>query len=216
MKHRAVLFDLDGTLLDTLDDLADSMNAALSRLSCPTHEVSAYRYFVGAGMDALARRALPEDRRDAETVARCMTYMEEEYGRRWEDKTRPYDGVPELLAELTARKITTAILSNKPDKFTKKCTARFFPQQQFAEVRGTRPDVPKKPAPDAALELAARLEISPEEFLYLGDSDIDMQTATAAGMYPLGALWGFRTAEELKANGARQLLGKPSALPALL
>lgn len=209
MKYKAVLFDLDGTLLDTLQDLADSMNEVLSRQGLATHPLDSYRYFVGQGVAHLARMALPEDKRSHEIVSETVNAMRQEYSRRWNATTAPYPGVPELLDELTARKIPMTILSNKPDDYTKMMVEHLLPKWNFEIVAGALPDVPRKPDPTAAVNIANRLNIVPAEFLYFGDTDTDMQTAVAAGMEPLGALWGFRTAEELRGAGAAVLLQHP-------
>ena len=216
MKFKAVLFDLDGTLLDTIEDLADSMNAALERLGFPTHSVQAYKYFVGDGVKELALRALPESHRDEATVTRCIAAMREEYGQRWAVKTHAYPGIPELLDALARIGMKTAVLSNKPDDTTKMVVAKLLPWWRFDLVMGQRASVPRKPDPTAALAIAKSLEIAPGEFLYLGDTSTDMKTAVAAGMFPVGALWGFRTADELKASGARVLLERPADLLGLL
>lgn len=209
MTFHAVLFDLDGTLLNTLDDLADSANAVFGQLGFPGHPVEAFKYFVGDGVENLMRRALPADRCDATTVAQGTALMRAEYGRRWADKTRPYPGIPELLDALTARGTRTTVLSNKPDEFTKLCVGRLLPRWRFEVVVGARPGQPRKPDPSAAVELARQLDVPPAQILYLGDTNTDMQTAVAAGMYPVGALWGFRTAGELTASGAKVLVAKP-------
>ena len=216
MKHKAVLFDLDGTLLDTIADLTDSMNAALEQLGFSARSVDECKLFVGDGVEAFARRALPDDRRDETMVARCVQLMRDDYVRRWAAKTRPYDGVPELLDGLVAGSVATAVLSNKPDDFTKQMVSHFFDGRDFRIVLGARPDVPVKPAPTAALEIASQLQLVPADFLYLGDTNTDMQTANAAGMFAVGALWGFRPAEELAANGARALIKHPTDLLELL
>ena len=210
MKFRAVLFDLDGTLLDSIDDLADSVNSVMARFGFPVHEVAAYRYFVGDGVEALARRALPQDCRDEATVASCVAAMREEYSKRWSCKTHPYEGVPGLLSALAAADIRMAVLSNKPDDFAKKVVAELLPHWRFDIVDGVSASVPTKPDPAGAIRIAEVLKIAPREFLYLGDTDTDMKTAVAAGMYPVGALWGFRTARELMANGARALVMRPT------
>ncbi|MDP6439810.1 MAG: HAD family hydrolase [Candidatus Brocadiia bacterium] len=212
----AVVFDLDGTLLDTIEDLADSMNAVLESLGCPAHGVDAYKRFVGDGVVELVRRALPAERRDDATVKHGEKALPEEYARRWADKTRPYEGVPELLDALTKRGVIMAVLSNKIDEFTRLCVGRLLPDWKFAAVVGAGPDVPLKPDPTGALEVARRLGVPPEGFLYLGDTDTDMQTAARAGMYAVGALWGFRTAEELEGAGARALAATPMDVYALL
>jgi phosphoglycolate phosphatase len=216
MVYRAVLFDLDGTLLDTLKDIADSVNMALAQLGFPQHEVEAYKYFVGDGREALAIRALPEDRRDTVNVERLSTSIEEEYSKRWAINTLAYPGVPDMLQTLTDLGIKMAILSNKPQASTEEMVAIFFPQWRFELVFGAQSFIPMKPDPTAALQIARRLNIPPAEFLYLGDTDVDIKTASAAGMYPVGALWGFRTADELLTGGARQLIQNPTDLPNLL
>jgi phosphoglycolate phosphatase len=216
MRYGAVLFDLDGTLLDTLEDLADSTNAALTDLGFPSRPVDEYRVLVGDGIRNLALRALPQGHKDAQTVDRCVRLTRAEYGRRWDAKTRPYPGVPELLDELAARQVRMAILSNKPDPATREVVAKLLPRWTFEVVRGARDAVPLKPDPAAALDVAAALGAAPRDVLYLGDTNTDMQTARAAGMRAVGALWGFRTADELLAAGARDLIAHPLDLLPLL
>lgn len=209
MNFKAILFDLDGTLLDTIEDLTDSMNQVLGRFGFSGHDQETYKYLVGDGVESLIRRALPADRVDEEMVAQCISAMREEYGRRWDRKTRPYPGVPELLDALCQRGFPLAILSNKVQDFTEICVAKLLPRWSFKIILGARPTVPKKPDPTAALEIAEAMGLTPVHFLYLGDTSTDMRTAVAAGMFPLGALWGFRTAQELIAHGAKALLEKP-------
>ncbi|MFZ5631698.1 MAG: HAD family hydrolase [Bacillota bacterium] len=216
MKYKAVIFDLDGTLLDTIQDIAESMNSVLRYYNFPIHPVEAYKSFVGDGVEALARRVLPEGRQDPETVYGCVSAMRKEYGMRWLNNTRPYEGVPELLDALVARGSKLSVLSNKPDDFTKIMVAGLLPRWPFEPVLGARPSVPQKPDPAGALEIARQLSIPPEEFLYLGDTGTDMKTAKAAGMYPVGVLWGFRTAEELETNGAKIIIEKPVDLLEIL
>ena len=215
MKYKAVLFDLDGTLLDTLDDLADSMNAALATLGAPQHPAAAYRYFVGDGVVELCRRVLPADRRDEATVKAAAAAMRDAYGQRWAVKTRPYPGVPELLDGLTARGVAMAVLSNKNNDFTRLCVEKMLGRWRFGVVQGLDETIHKKPDPSGALSVARRLKTEPADFLYLGDTNTDMKTAVAAGMFPVGALWGFRTAEELTASGAKTLIANPVDLLAL-
>ncbi len=212
MNFKAVLFDLDGTLLDTLDDLADSMNAVLERSGLPVHEVWKYKYFVGEGIVNLVRKALPEDKLDEETVSRLSAEMRQEYDSRWAGKTKPYDGIAELLDGLTLKKIRLAVLSNKPDNFTKIVVNKFLSRWSFDAVLGERPSVPKKPHPAGALEIAGLLNLKPCEFLYLGDTNVDMKTANSAGMYAVGASWGFRQVDELIKSGAKAIAGYPVEL----
>ncbi|MHC4628864.1 MAG: HAD family hydrolase [Planctomycetota bacterium] len=215
-RFQAILFDLDGTLLDTLADIANSVNAALTQLGFPTHQRDAYRYFLGSGMDYLVRRAVPEGFKDSKTLKKCREAMVDEYRNRWAQNTRPYPGITELLAELDKRGIVKAVLSNKPDDFTKRTVEKLLGDSHFDIIRGARPEIPLKPDPTSAAGIAAELDMPPTSFVYLGDSDIDMQTARAAGMFAAGALWGFRTAEELSANGAQVLLKAPREVLSLL
>lgn len=212
MKFKAVLFDLDGTLLDTIDDLADSMNSVLERRGFPKHGVEKYKYFVGDGMDVLVRRALPLSCTDESVIAGCVSAMKEEYSLRWADKTKPYDGIPELLDALSASGVKLSVLSNKPHEPTGIVISRMLGKWKFEIVAGVRDGVPKKPDPAAAISVAESLGIACDEFLYLGDTHTDMKTAVAAGMFPVGALWGFRTAEELIEAGARILVRHPADL----
>jgi phosphoglycolate phosphatase len=212
MNFQAVLFDLDGTLLDTLDDLADSTNLALSKLGLPEHPAEAYKEFIGDGIENLVRRAVPADRRDSATLAECGRLTREHYAARWAEKTRPYDGVADLLDALTNRGVRMTVFSNKPDEFTQLCVARLLAGRRFEVVLGATAALPKKPDPAGALLIAERLQLSPAEVVYLGDTGTDMQTAVAAGMFPVGALWGFRAAEELLAAGARALIERPQDL----
>jgi phosphoglycolate phosphatase len=209
MTFRAVLFDLDGTLLDTLDDLADSTNLALRQLGLPEHPVESFKQFIGDGIENLIRRAVPEQRRDAATLAECVALTRQHYSVRWAEKTRPYEGIAELLSTLAARGVCMAVLSNKPHDFTQLCVERLLAGWRFEIVLGAVPTLPKKPDPAGARQIARRLSLEPAEIVYLGDTGTDMQTAVAAGMFPVGALWGFRAADELLANGARVLIQHP-------
>lgn len=213
MSPRAIVFDLDGTLLDTLEDLADSMNAVLARAGHPTHPVAAYRHFVGDGVRTLVRRSLPAAAGDVDGGVDAML---EEYGRRWREKTRPYPGVDVLLDGLTDRGLPFAILSNKPHDFTRLTAEALLDRWRFAEIWGVRNGIPPKPDPTGALAMAAALSVTPGEILYLGDTNTDMQTAVSAGMDPAGVLWGFRDAAELRASGARVLVERPEHVLGLL
>lgn len=204
----AVFFDLDGTLLDTLEDIADATNAALQSLGAPPHPVQAYRRLVGSGVGTLAHMALPPGRRDPETAAECQRRLIGEYGSRWDAKTRPYSGVPELLDALADRALPVAILSNKPDAFTKRMAEKMLGRWAWAAVEGARDGVPVKPDPTLALEAAGKVGLPPSTIIYVGDSGTDVDTARAAGMVPAGALWGFRP-WELEESGISILLSHP-------
>jgi len=207
---KAVLFDLDGTLLDTLDDLADSVNEVLASHGWTVHPVDSYRHFVGDGFENLARRSLPvELRSDEMTVQGCVADAKAEYARRWASKTQLYLGVPELLGHLEDKGICLAILSNKPHTFVEKIVRHYLGKWRFAAIQGARPEVPQKPDPTMAFEISRTLAIPTDSFLYLGDTDTDMRTATSAGMFPVGALWGFRTEKELRNSGAKAVVRRP-------
>ncbi|RMG40407.1 MAG: HAD family hydrolase [Planctomycetota bacterium] len=211
-RFDAVVFDLDGTLLDTLQDLADASNAVLAELGFPQHPVPAYREFVGSGVRVLFERCLPPDARRDEVIDRCAELFREHYGRHWNRNTRPYPEVPELLDALAARGIAMAVLSNKPHEFTRRCVEEFLPRWSFAVVLGQTDTRPRKPDPAAALEIAERIGVGPQRVAYVGDTSVDMQTARNAGMFPVGATWGFRSAEELKQHGAAALAHRPLEL----
>jgi phosphoglycolate phosphatase len=211
---RAVLFDLDGTLADTLADLANATNWALTQLGCPTHPLENYRHMVGDGARQLCARALPADRQ--ELLEDAVRLMRGRYGEHWHDETRLYPGVADVVAALAKRGHKLAVLSNKPDDFTRQVVAHYFPANPFHVVRGQLPGVPLKPDPTAALEIARRLSIPPSDWLYLGDTNTDMRTAVAAGMKPVGVLWGFRDREELTQSGARALVERPDQILTLL
>lgn len=216
MPFSAVLFDLDGTLLDTLEDIADAANAVLASLAMPTHSIAAYKLFVGEGVRRLFEKALPASHRDPDTTARCAAQFNDEYGRRWSERSRPYEGVPSLLHVLSARKLPLAVLSNKPQAFTEQCVQHYFRDVPFARVLGQRDGIPPKPDPAGAVEIAQALALPPGKIAYLGDSSIDMQTAVRAGMFPIGALWGFRSREELLAHGAVAVIERPPDLIGIL
>lgn len=216
MKYKAAIFDLDGTLLDSLEDLAYSTNLALQRFGFPCHEVEKYKYFIGDGVYTLICRTVPQEGGNEEVLQACVKAMKEEYSKRWDDKTKPYDGISELLEKLNKKQIKKAVLSNKPDEFTKIIVERFFGVTSFHSVLGERTGIPKKPDPTGAVETARILEVKPEECLYIGDTNVDMLTAKRAGMFCVGVLWGFREREELVANGAQALIEHPLDLLKLL
>ena len=212
MKHRAVLFDLDGTLLNTLQDVADSVNNGLANLGFPQHAVENYKTLIGEGRDVLVRRALPADHRDAATALKLLDLVNAEYAVHWADNTRPYPGIPELLDNLTKKGIKIAVLSNKADDLTNLCVTKLLSQWRFTLVAGAKSSVPNKPDPTSALQIARQMGISPAQFIYLGDSDIDMKTANNAGMFAIGAGWGFRSEQELLGAGAKAVIKHPSEL----
>ena len=216
MPFRATIFDLDGTLLDTLDDIATAANRALAARGFPIHPHSRYRTFVGDGVVKLISRALPETHRDEATVQAGVSAFAQEYERTWNVQTRPYAGVPELLDALVRRGLKLAVLSNKPDRFTQQCVEDLLANWKFEAVLGASDQFPRKPDPASAMEIARRLGVTPADCLYVGDSGVDMQTARAAHMCAVGVLWGFRGKEELLQDGAQHLINKPSEVLDLL
>jgi phosphoglycolate phosphatase len=206
---KAVLSDLDGTLLYTLKDVADAMNKALVHFGFSPHPIDAYKYFIGESVETEAQRALPESARDPEFIKKVAVYSEEIYDKCWGDNTHPYPGIPELLTELQRRGLTLVILSNKNDRFTKVMVKKLLADWQFKIVQGALPDVPLKSDPAMALQIVKELGIAPEQFLYLGDTSTDMKTAVSAGMFPVGCIWGYRTADELLESGAKVLIDNP-------
>jgi len=210
MAIKAAIFDLDGTLVDSLADIGGAMNHALAYHGLPTHTLAAYREFVGEGVHRLAEKALsPAGLAHKDTVL-------DEYKRYYADnlflRTRPYPGIEELLEGLTARGVALGVLSNKPDPSTRRLVEHFFSRFPVRAAHGERPGVPKKPDPTAALEIARVMGVQPAECMFIGDTGIDMGTATAAGMVAVGVLWGFRGEAELRAHGARFLARNPGEI----
>jgi phosphoglycolate phosphatase len=216
MKYQAVIFDLDGTLLDTIQDLAEAMNGALTSMGYPVHDIQKYLHLIGNGIENLAMRVLPEDIKSEELVQKCVSIFRDKYSNKWVDKTRPYDGIPILLSKLKASQIIMAVLSNKLHIITEQMVQQFFGSSYFTEVRGEISGVPRKPDPAAALDIAKHISLNPEQIIFVGDSGTDMQTAVSAGMYPVGVLWGYRNAKELIEYGAKKLIDKPDELLELL
>ena len=206
---RAVIFDLDGTLTNTLQDIAEAMNTALRHLGLPERETDEYRYLVGNGAAVLARRAAGDRPELAEELHRLYQRQYETHSR---VHTRPYPGIPELLKTLSEAGIAICVLSNKPHPDTVSVVSYYFPEISFTRVLGQTDRFPVKPDPAGALWIAEELGLRPEEIAYLGDTKVDMECARRAGMHPVGVLWGFRDARELTENGAELLLSAPGEL----
>ncbi len=215
MGYKAIIFDLDGTLLDTLQDLAFSVNAILRKKGFKTHPVDNYRYFVGEGIEMLVQRAFPANIIDNSDIPAYVKEVKEEYSRRWSEHTRPYPGVPEMLDFLQERRIPKAIFSNKPHEFTTITVETLLPAWDFTAVCGIKEGVRRKPDPKGALLIAEKMQLEPEQIVYLGDTNTDMQTAVAGKFFPVGALWGFRSAKELLDGGARILAESPADVTGL-
>jgi phosphoglycolate phosphatase len=212
MRFKAAIFDLDGTLLNTLEDLADAMNAVLRQNELPVHPLKSYAGFVGEGIEVLVRRALPDHLRKQPEALSFVEQMRAEYAKRWTAQSRPYDGIDALLNALTAAGIVLNVLSNKPDTPTRKIVSALLRDWQFQFVRGATADIPKKPDPAAAIFMSQALQIDPQDILFIGDTAIDMRTAQAAQMFGIGALWGFRPVGDLIAGGARMVIRHPQDL----
>ncbi len=210
---KAILFDLDGTLTDTLSDIADAMNRALSLHGLAQWRREDYRYLVGNGARVLAERAV---RGRSDAVNDVLGSYQAWYETHSMVKTKPYEGIPELLEALCAQGYSLCVLSNKPDADTKRIVAHFFPNIPFASVRGQRPGIPTKPDPASALATAENLGLQTADFCYLGDTSIDMTCARRAGMMPIGVLWGFRDEKELRDSGAAHIIQKPEDLLQIL
>ena len=199
-----IIFDLDGTLVDTLEDIASSCNAVLARHGYPTHAVDAYRFFVGNGMKKLLERALPETE---ESVFNTMlAEFLDHYNQHYLEDSKVYPGVIETLKTLNDRGIAIAICTNKKQEYTDKMVAHFFEGIHFAAVIGDRFDGLHKPHPAHALEIAAIMNEDPKSLYFVGDSNVDMMTAHSAAMIPIGVSWGFRPVRELEEHGAVHIL----------
>ena len=205
-RFPAVVFDLDGTLLDTLADIAGAANHVLEQHGGAPFAIEAYRDLIGDGVTKLFSRTLPGHLCTDATIQRCVVECRDAYGRMCKMRTKPYDGVSELVRSLATNNILTAVLSNKPHDSTQRCVNHYCRRHAFQSVLGQREGVPPKPDPAGALEIARHLSVTPDECAYLGDTPTDMQTATAAGMFAVGVTWGFRSREELQADGARVLI----------
>ena len=204
MRYKCAIFDLDGTLLNTLEDLADAVNVALSHADCPTRTLEEVRNFVGNGVELLMRRATPDDggNRDFSAV---LTDFKTHYSKHCEDKTKPYEGVLEGLEKLQDGNVKCAIVSNKFDGAVKKLAQKYFGQCIQVAV-GESERIHKKPEPDMVFEVVKELHVDCSECVYIGDSDVDIQTAKNSGMDVISVDWGFRDSQFLKEHGAKNIV----------
>lgn len=207
-----IVFDLDGTLLNTLPDIAGAMNRVLSHFHLPQHGEDSYKIFTGNGARVLTRRALG-GRTDMEDQV-YPAYLQE-YSRHSREKTRPYEGIPEVLHALSREKIQLIVYSNKDDPETRDVVRHYFPDIRFAAVRGSLIDMPLKPDPAALNEILSSLQLKPEDGLYVGDTIMDMQCAKAVGISAVAALWGFQSEKDLRSQDPEYLIERPEQLPAL-
>lgn len=208
---KLIIFDLDGTLVNSLDDLADAANHAMKHFGYPVHPTEAFRYFVGNGIPKLIERCLPESERFPGRIEEVRAVFSEYYNVHFADKTRPYDGIHELLDRLKGEGVKIAVASNKSDDFTCSIIDSFF-EGTFDMVRGSREGVPRKPAPDIVFDIMKELGVDASDTYFAGDSNVDMYTAKNAGVTAIGCLWGFRTREELLEGGADFLAEEPEQI----
>ena len=199
--NKFVFFDLDGTVADTLEDLTNAVNFALSANALPTYPVEDYRYFVGNGVDNLIKTTLKEHY-SPDLAAQTKRMFRDYYADHCLDCTRDYEGMSDLLHRLSEEGIVSAVISNKPDRFVPGILSALYPDHRFALMWGQQEDIPRKPAPDALFRAMDILNAPKDEVLYVGDSNVDVRFAHNAGVRVCGVEWGFRTKEELLAEGA--------------
>ncbi len=209
--YQLAIFDLDGTLIDSIADLAGAVNDSLRRMGYPTHPVASFLHFVGDGVVKLCERALPPGT-PPEQVDRLLALFQTYYTAHCMDLTRPYDGIGETLDCLRNAGIRLAVASNKPQEFAEQIVTHFFGTDRFAMILGGNPTRPKKPSPEILLAILDTLDVSADDAVMIGDSDVDILTAKHAGMASVGCIWGFRGKEELEQAGADDLADSPKAL----
>ncbi len=208
MKEKAIIFDLDGTLIDSLTDIALCANQVLKEFNLPTHDIDDYKAFVGGGALVLIQNCMPKNSKE-ELVQNVLKRFKEVYDQNLQGNTKPYEGIYDLLKELKNRDIKLGVLSNKPHKFTLKYVEQFFSEYNIIEPHGQKDEIPKKPDPSAAIDIAKAFNLPCENIYFVGDSDVDMQTAKNANMQAVGVEWGFRGVEELIENGADIIVKTP-------
>lgn len=213
---KLVIFDLDGTLLNTIDDLASSTNYALRQYGYPEHELAQYRFFVGNGITKLIERALPPEARKEEIILKLRKEFVTYYQQHKTDLSSPYPGIPELLHELQQRGILLAVASNKYHQGTTELVRHFFGEKLFTVVLGQQEHIPVKPNPSIVHEILQQTRIDPSQTLYIGDSGVDMQTAKNSHLTSIGVTWGFRSRQELEENGACHIIDKPEEVLSIL
>ena len=215
MKKLAI-FDLDGTLLNTIEDMGYAANHALQAHGYPTHSIASYPFFVGNGVRRLIERVLPEDARTEATIDRLLVTFKEYYNDHNTDYTKPYEGIPELLSLLSSRGVAIAVASNKYQAATEKLISHFFPTLSFIAVEGQKEGVPVKPDPSIVFEILAKAKTPKADTIYIGDSGVDMETARRACVDSVGVTWGFRPEKELVENHADTIVNSPGDIEKLV
>ena len=215
---RAFIFDLDGTLIDSLEDIGQACNDVLASHGYPVHPLPKYRYYVGRGFHKLVGDALPAGeaaRLSSDDLSALIAEARAQYGKNMCVRTKPYEGITNALLALADQGHPLAVLSNKPDDLTVELVQRYFPDVPFAQIRGGREGVPLKPEADAPLDMLRQMSVMPSASFYVGDSNVDIFTARNAGMTSIGVAWGFRGADELRAAQADYVIDTPVALTRL-
>lgn len=212
---KSIIFDLDGTLLNTIEDLANACNYALTVLGYETHEVEKYKTFVGNGRYKLVERILPEDSRNSKNIEKALELFDDYYEKHMIDMTRPYDGIMSMLDNLIDKGINIAVVSNKPHEFATEVVKKYF-GDKFKVVYGHMKNTKEKPDPWAVLEVIREFNVDKDECLYIGDSEVDINTAKNAGVKSVGVEWGFRGRGELEAEGATYIVENPEQILEIL
>lgn len=208
-NYKGIIFDLDGTLLDTLSDLSNSVNQVLENYEYPTHAKEVYKKKIGKGFKDLISKSMPESANEQQKEAGLAEFLKI-YDRDYMKETKPYDGIVDMLHTLQDNQIKIAVNSNKRSDYTNALVKKNFSDIVFVECFGERQDVPKKPDPTSAMELRNLMNLKSNEILYIGDSKTDIQTASNANMDSIGVLWGFRDEEELQSHGATYIAKTPA------
>jgi len=214
MQIKALIFDLDGTLVNSLSDLANSVNFALSKLGLPTHPISTYKPRIGNGAILLIARSLPKDK--LHLADHALAIQQERYAHHYDDESTLYKDIDKLITKLCQIKIPMAVLSNKPDGHTRTIVDSMFPENTFKIIRGHLPTMPLKPDATSSLSIAEEFNIAPEQIAFIGDTQVDIETAKQAGMHPVGVTWGFRSKEDLIEAGAKTIIETPLELCTVL
>ena len=215
MHYKAVIFDLDGTLLDTIEDLTLCFNSIIEKRGFPVFDMDEYKLFVGVGAENVIRSIIPKEKITETLVKECLSEFKAVYAEGCLVHTKPYPEIDQLLRSLKEKGIKCSVLSNKPHDATVQCVYYYFPKVPFHNIIGKKEDTPLKPDPLLTLKILEEMQVSPNECVFLGDTATDMQTAANAGAFPVGALWGFRSVDELAEAGAKEVIANPLELLAL-